>query len=200
MRNLTSNLKTIETKSRIEPLLENKVSGDSQQPAQPEQDGLTFRSFLVSFNKPNENGYVFTENSFDKFLKDYYEDNSFNIPIDLLHNMSDIGHLVGKVMTLEKTTEGIYMTGWISPHSLNFSTVSNYMKEGIIQGVSTCGLVGDVDNDGNITSFHLLSISLVATPAETRSHLVKNTRFVGFDGFDMSVHKEDDVEDLLNLI
>lgn len=199
MRNLTANTKAIETRSRIEPLLENQVSADSQLPAQEEPDGLTFRSFLAAFNKPNENGYVFTENSFDKFLKDYYEDNSFNIPIDLLHNMSDIGHLVGKVISLEKTDEGIYMTGWISPHSLYFSTVSNYIKEGIIQGVSTCGLVGDVDNDGNITSFHLLSVSLVATPAETRSHLVKNTRFVGFDGFDMS-DKEDDIEDLLNLI
>lgn len=200
MRTLTSNLKTIETKSRIEPLLENQVSGESRESEHLEPDGLTFRSFLVSFNKPNENGYVFTENSFDKFLKDYYEDNSFNIPIDMLHNMSDLGHLAGKVISLEKTDEGIYMTGWISPHYLNFNTVSNYIREGIIQGVSTCGLVDDVDNDGNITSFHLLSVSLVTTPAETRSHLIKNTHFVGFDGFDKSVHKEDDIEDLLNLI
>lgn len=177
-------------------LLQNRMD----RPTESEQ-GISFTSMLTTWDNPNENGYIFDKASFDAILTNYYEKEGFNIPLDLLHNMSDIDHLIGKVTELKKTDEGIVMTAYISKACTHYETIKKFIEEGILQGVSTCGYITETDSSGRITGFGLLSVSLVTTPAERKSHIedtVENTRMIGFEPQKNTEH--DDIEDLINLI
>ena len=51
----------------------------------------------------NINGYVYHKGCYNNFCQNYYAANNKNIPLDILHNTSDIYHLAGKVTEFTAT-------------------------------------------------------------------------------------------------
>ena len=69
--------------------------------------GFEVRGTLTTFDVRNENGYVFTRQSYDKFVDDYFISNSLNVPLCMLHNDEDPRTLCGIVKSMTKTESGV---------------------------------------------------------------------------------------------
>lgn len=138
-------------------------------------DGLIIKGYEMKFGQANENEEIYEKDCFDKFINTYFVDNKLNIPVDIQHR-SDLLNLAGRVIYAEVNGVGLYFVAYIPKTYIYYDVVKNCLKEKILQGFSKCGYATDYEylwnEDGsfkaiNIKEMALLSVSLVATPANS---------------------------------
>ena len=136
-------------------------------------EGLIIKGYETKFNITNENGERYDPACLDDFIKDYYEANGFNLPVDVCHG-ENVDDLVGRVIYLEVNSVGFYFVAYIPKSVARYNQVKSLLKEGIIQGFSKYGYATEYEyrykDNGEfdyelIKKLNLLSVSLVATPA-----------------------------------
>lgn len=134
-----------------------------------EGGGLTIKARLKRWGVMNLNREVYEEGAYDAFIKDYYERGALNMPLTVQHG-SRVEDIVGKVLSLEKDTEGMTVTAEVMDGLPMSETVKKLIADGILQGVSDEGFADDFDyteKDGyTIRRASMLAVSLVTTPAE----------------------------------
>ena len=148
--------------------------------------GFEVSGMVTTFDAANENGYVFTKGSYDRFVDDYFVSHSLNVPVCLLHNDTDIRNLCGFVKTMTKTDSGVEMTAFIPKCAYYYNLIKAQIECGILQGFSNAGGVvsghyNEEKDELEISGFALQHVALVATPADTTATFVTNTTFSGFD-------------------
>lgn len=138
-------------------------------------DGLIVSGYEMKFGVVNENGEKYEKAAFDDFIEKYFVGNKLNIPVDLMHGIA-FDDLVGRVIYAEVNTTGLYFTSYIPRTEKRFEEIKHKLEEGILQGFSKSGYATDYEykytKDGDfdhllIREFALLSVSLVATPANS---------------------------------
>ncbi len=152
------------------------------------ETGIEISGMLTKFGYCNENGLIFENESYDKYIAEYFEKNSLNIPIDVMH-CRDVRNLAGIATVLTKTSEGVIITAFIPKGVYYYGLIKTLIDNGILQGFSNYGWIEkfNVTPDGalQIFEFKLVSASLVDIPADIHTGFVSNsTRFEGFDHAD----------------
>lgn len=168
-----------------------------------EEAGFEVRGTLTTFGVVNENGLVFTRESYDKFVDGYYERNGFNVPLVIYHNDLDPRFVCGIVKEMKKTEEGVEMVGFVPRSAYFYNLIKAQVEEGILQGFSNAGFVvsGHRDEEHGdalvIDEFALMHASMVTIPADTSAKFkVENTAFSGFGKEEPKVeNKKDNSED-----
>lgn len=152
-----------------------------------EETGIEVSGVLTTFDVMNENGTLFTRDSYDKFVDEYFIANSINVPLVLYHNDTDIRNVAGIVKSMTKTDSGVEIVGWIPKTAYYYNLIKAQIAEGILQGFSNAGGIMDCEWDEEtgalkVTDFALIHASLVATPADTGAMMQSvNTVFRGFE-------------------
>lgn len=159
-------------------------------------NGLIIRGYEMAFGKINENKELYDRNSFDKFINSYFVEKKLNLPIDIQHAGEENPEwLAGRVIYAETNTQGLYIIAYIPSSYEHYTMIGNLLREGILQGFSKCGYATDYESkyneDGSfshlfIKEFQLLSMSLVATPAngipfEKLQEIKNNLVYVNID-------------------
>lgn len=133
--------------------------------------GLIIRGYETKFGKTNENGEQYTKDALDDFVERYFIKGGFNLPVDIQH-CQDLQHLCGRVLLVEVNSVGFYFVAYVPRTYEHYDIVKQRVQEGILQGFSKYGFATDYElkkgNGGEymlIKKFDLLSVSLVATPA-----------------------------------
>ncbi|HAT81199.1 MAG TPA: hypothetical protein DCS17_07385 [Flavobacterium sp.] len=123
----------------------------------------------------NENQYVYHNGCYDNFCKNYYEAKNKHIPLDLLHNVTDINHLIGKVTEFKLSENTAEIVGEISKWTPMFNNVVGLIEDQILQGFSDMSYITDgywSENDLlHVTSCSIVSVALVPVPAVSESKL-----------------------------
>lgn len=137
-------------------------------------NGLLLYGYETKFTKkPNENGEVYAEDCMDEFIERYFVKHELNMPVDIQHRQ-DIDHLAGRVLYMERNSVGFYFVAYIPKTFKNYEEVRDLLANKILQGFSKMGWATDYEymykKDGTfdyvfVRKFELLSVSLVATPA-----------------------------------
>lgn len=132
-------------------------------------NGLIIRAYEMKFGQTaNENGEVYSDDAFSDFIKRYFVDKKFNIPVTLMHgrNFED---LVGRVLCCEVNSVGLYFVCYLPKFTARYEQIKLALQEGLLQGLSKEGWATDYDwkEDGTmvINQFDLLCVSLVDLPA-----------------------------------
>lgn len=166
-----------------------------------EETGFEVRGTLTTFGVVNENGLVFTRESYDKFVDNYYERNGFNIPLVIYHNDWDPRFVCGIVKEMKKTEKGVEMVGFVPRSAYFYNLIKSQVDEGILQGFSNAGYVVNGHHDDEhggalvVDEFALMHASMVTIPADTYAKFkVENTAFSGF-GKEGSVEVENKKEE-----
>lgn len=153
-----------------------------------EELGIEVSGILTTFGEVNENGFIFEAGSYDRSVENYFEAHRLNVPLCLYHNDANPDTLCGIVTTLEKTENGIEITGRIRPNSAKlYKFIKAQLDDGILQGFSNAGYIADgyFDKESDairVKDFQLIHAALVATPADTGATLrTVNTVFKGFE-------------------
>lgn len=154
--------------------------------ADGKEEGFEVSGLLTTFDVENENGMKFENQSYTRFVTDYFIKNSLNVPVCLLHDDTDIRNVCGNIETMEKRDDGVYITAFVPRETYYYTMIKKYIQRGILQGFSNAGgiIEGSVGEDGvlNISEFALIHAAIVCTPADTGAKFVaKNTVFKGFD-------------------
>lgn len=148
------------------------------------EGGMVIEAQLKVWDKANYNGEVYLKDSYDEFIKDYYADHQLNMPLTVQHGQR-VEDIIGKILSLDKTEEGLVVKAQILDGLPNTETVKTLVKAGVLQGLSDEGYATDYDYKDNawtIKSAAILAISLVATPAEAVAKVnVKNA--IAMSGF-----------------
>lgn len=170
-----------------------------------EEAGFEVRGTLTKFDVRNENGYIFTRESYDKFVDNYYEANRFNVPLVIYHNDWDPRFVCGIVKEMKKTEEGVEMVGFVPRSAYFYNLIKSQIEDGIIQGFSNAGFIVNAkltEDENEVTSvlikeFALMHASMVTIPADTSAKFkVENTAFSGFGNEEPKVeNKKDNSED-----
>lgn len=152
-----------------------------------EETGFEVRGTLTTFGVVNENGLVFTRESYDKFVDGYYERNGFNVPLVIYHNDWDPRFVCGIVKEMKKTEKGVEMVGFVPRSAYFYNLIKSQVDEGILQGFSNAGYVvnGHQDEEHGdalvVDEFALMHASMVTIPADTSAKFkAQNTAFSGF--------------------
>lgn len=132
-------------------------------------NGLIIRAYEMKFGQTaNENGEVYSDDAFSDFIKRYFVDKKFNIPVTLMHGRR-FEDLIGRVLCCEVNSVGLYFICYLPIASLRYEQVKLALQEGLLQGLSKEGWATDYDwkEDGTmvINQFDLLCVSLVDLPA-----------------------------------
>ncbi len=148
--------------------------------------GIEISGMLTKFGYRNENGLIFENESYDKVIADYFEKNSLNIPIDVMHGR-DVRDLAGVATVLSKDKEGVRITAYIPKGVYYYGLIKTLIDNGILQGFSNYGWIEKYnitqEGDLQVFEFSLISASLVDIPADTNTNFVSNsTKFEGFAG------------------
>lgn len=138
-------------------------------------DGLVIRGYEMKWGVTNENGERYEKTAFDGFINDYFVKRNLNMPVDINHEgWQNYRSICGRVLYIETNTTGFYFVVYINRGYADYERVKWYLEQGIIQGFSKEGYTDDWElrykPDGSfdyelIKSMKLLSVSLVATPA-----------------------------------
>ena len=124
----------------------------------------------------NFNGYVYKAGCYNDFCQNYYGKNGKNIPLDVLHNVTDLSHLVGKVTEFTATNSEARIVAEVSRYALHFENIVGLIEDGILQGFSDMSFVNDAKYLDNglleVLSCSLFSVALVQNPAVVASSLV----------------------------
>lgn len=150
-----------------------------------EELGIEIRGAVTQFDTVNENGFIFDKQSYDRCVAEYFEKNNFNIPVDVMHQMT-FEHTIGRAEKFSKDEKGVTMLAFIPKGQQIYEEIKTKLDWGILQGFSNCGFItkGNFNDDGtvNVEDFQLLSVSLVSTPADITAKFIANkTDFIGFN-------------------
>ena len=165
--------------------------------------GFEVKGVLTTFDVRNENGYVFTKQSYDKFVDDYFIKNSLNVPLCLLHNDWDIRSICGYVKSMTKTDSGVEIVGFVPKSAYYYNLIKSYVENGILQGFSNAGGIMDAEWNSDldavlIKDFALMHAAIVCSPADTGAKLqVENTVFKGFEPQKVQPEPEPVVNEIL---
>ena len=124
----------------------------------------------------NINGYVYHKGCYNNFCQNYYAANNKNIPLDILHNTSDIYHLAGKVTEFTATENEVRIISEVSRFTPLFNNIVGLIEDGVLQGFSDMSFVNDGQFDPKTNLLHvkecsIFSVSLVQNPAVVKSQL-----------------------------
>lgn len=158
--------------------------------------GFEVSGRVTQFGAENENGLNFDRKSYDKCIAEYFERNDLNIPIDLMHGQ-DVRDLCGVAKKFVKKSDGVDIVAFVPRCAYYYNMLKGYIDNGMLQGFSNFGCVRDWDFDREsgamiIKEFFLISVSLVATPADTYTKFVANS--TSFEGFETKPKKELPIE------
>lgn len=140
-------------------------------------DGLIIKGYEMKFGKTNGNGERYEKTAFDDFIKSYFVDGKFNMPVDINHEGYKNWHAYcGRVLYIEVNSVGFYFAVYIPRTYPNYDHLIWALKNGIIQGFSKEGFVDYEDyelkwkEDGSfdyelIKKMSVVSVSLVCSPA-----------------------------------
>lgn len=167
-------------------------------------NGLIIRAYEMKFGQTaNENGEVYSDDAFSDFIKRYFVDKKFNIPVTLMHGRN-FDDLVGRVLCCEVNSVGLYFVCYLPKTTPRYQYVKTALQEGLLQGLSKEGWATDYDwkQDGTmeINHFDLLCVSLVDLPAnginfEKLQEIKNATQF--FDKKPKTSEK-DSIDDMFN--
>lgn len=151
-----------------------------------EEIGFRLKGLVTTFDIQNENGQVFKNYSYNKFVSEYFVEHSLNVPIDSMHRR-DLSHIVGYAEKLEALENGIELTAFIPKGVYYYNLIKVLIDNGILQGFSNYGYARDYEFENDyetmiIKDFALISISLVDVPADVGAKFIQNTIFKGFGG------------------
>lgn len=147
--------------------------------------GFEVTGMVTDFKTANQNGQKFERNSYDRFVKEYFEANELNIPIDLMH-IRDAFHLAGVAKKFTKKDGGVQVVAFIPKGVYFYNMIKILLENGVLQGFSNYGYINDYDydranNEIIVKDFQLISISLVDVPSDVSGKFVSNaTNFEGF--------------------
>lgn len=165
--------------------------------------GFEVRGILTTFDVKNVNDYVFTRQSYDKFVDEYFVKNKINVPLCLQHRDDDPRCLCGIVKDMKKTDHGVEIVGFVFRSAYYYGMIKDQIERGLYQGFSNSGYVIDYeyDNENNaliINEFELMHVAIVCTPGDVSAKLsVKNTVFSGFENKEEK--KEMDAYDIMTM-
>ena len=145
---------------------------------------LRISGYFKKWGNINGNGEKYAEDAYDDFIEEYFVKNKLNIPVDVLH-YSDIYHLVGKVISLEKNTVGLKAIVELSKGAIYYDNIVKMLKDGLLQGFSDMGWAYDYEYERDyifIKKAMIQKLSIVDLPAEPLGLEFKNaTQFKGFN-------------------
>lgn len=161
--------------------------------------GIEVSGRVTEFNAVNNNGLKFERKSYDECIKNYFEKNEFNIPIDVMH-IRDAFHLAGIAKKFVKKSDGVEVVAFIPKGVYFYGLIKTLIDNGVLQGFSNYGCVRDCDYERNTDSiivkeFFLISISLVDIPADESTKFTANA--TSFDGFDKKADIKHSIFDLI---
>lgn len=169
-------------------------------------NGLVIRAYEMKFGQTaNENGEVYSDDAFSDFIKRYFVDKKFNIPVTLMHGRR-FEDLIGRVLCCEVNSVGLYFICYLPKTALRYEHVKLALQEGLLQGLSKEGWATDYDwkEDGTmvINQFDLLCVSLVDLPAnginfEKLQEIKNATQFVD-KKTKTGKSAEDSIDDMFN--
>lgn len=148
--------------------------------------GLIFKGYEMKWNATNTNGERYEQGAFEKFIKTYFVDKGFNMPVTLEHSYNPID-IVGRVLYIEVNTVGFYFVVYVPDTCPIYNQVKWLAEQGLIQGFSKEGYVTDGEwiEESRDSWYYLIReimmtrISLVCTPANgvkfERTEEVKNS-------------------------
>ena len=142
-----------------------------------ENGNYRVKGLLTTFDNPeaNLNGYLYKAGCYDTFLKSYYQSNGKNIPLDILHNVTDLAHLVGKVTEFNVTKNEAQIVAEVSRYAIHFNSIVGLIEDGVLQGFSDMSFVNNgkyLDNGMlEVSECSLFSVALVQNPAVVASKL-----------------------------
>lgn len=149
--------------------------------------GFEVKGTLTTFDVRNENGYIFTKQSYDKFVDEYFIKNSLNVPLCLLHNDWDPRTLCGIVKSMTKTDSGVEIVGFVFKSAYYYNMIKDQIERGLYQGFSNAGGIMEAEYNSDTDSlivkdFALMHAAIVCSPADTGAKLkAMNTVFKGFE-------------------
>lgn len=150
------------------------------------ETGFRVRGVLTTFDVRNVNGEVFTKQSYDKFVDEYFIKNSINVPLCINHDDTDPRCLCGIVESMTKTESGVEIVGLVFRSAYYYTMLKDQIERGLYQGFSNAGGIMDAHWDSEnetlvVEAFGLIHASIVTTPADTGARMqVTNTVFKGF--------------------
>lgn len=152
-------------------------------------EGLRFSAVLKVFGRANGNGEIADPAAYDEFVKKYYEQGGYCLPLCYMH---DERHIVGTVERMERDDERLTVQCLVFAESPDFGYISKLVRSGVLGGVSDGSLCyGYADDEGyHVQKAQMVEVSLVTVPAEIAANvIVNNTLTSGFS------HPEDENND-----
>lgn len=138
-------------------------------------DGMIIRGYEMKWGVTNGNYERYEQTAFDDFIKSYFVDRSLNMPVDINHEgCHNWQSIAGRVLYIERNSVGFYFAIYVPRGYAYYEQLKWAISNGIIQGFSKEGYATDYEykynEDGSfayelVKSMKLLSVSLVATPA-----------------------------------
>lgn len=156
-------------------------------------NGLIIKGYEMKFGETNKNGERYEPTAFDDFIKSYFVDGGFNMPVDINHEGAYNWHAYcGRVLYIEVNSVGFYFAVYVPRTYPEYDRLKWALQSGIVQGFSKEGYASweDIEwrykEDGTfdyelIKKIRIIAVSLVCTPAngvqfeqmkETRNALV----------------------------
>lgn len=146
---------------------------------------MKVKGYACHYNKPNANGQIVDEKSFEAVLKARKAD-GVNIPINYQHN-SPV--MIGKINNFYSDSEGLFIEGEIfDDMAIVKEFVSPLIKNGVIERFSTEGYIrkADMERRENNTyyarNFELTAVAVVNLPADKDAVMSYNS--ARFDAFE----------------
>ena len=156
------------------------------------EDGLLLSGYFKKWETNNFNGEEYSQDSYDKFIENYFVKNELNVPINLMHGWN-FESLAGKIQNMKKDDVGIFIEVLISKGAVYYENIKQLLKDKVLQGFSDEGYAVDyeIKDNGNflIKEAVLSKVSLVDLPAEATAKIeIRNA--TNFDGFDFNNKKD----------
>lgn len=144
------------------------------------EEGLRFTAVLKVFGRPNENGEIADPAAYDEFVKKYYEQGGYCLPLCYMH---DERHIIGTVERMERDDERLTVQCLVFAAAPDYRYISSLVRSGVLGGVSDGSICyGYADDEGyHVQTAQMVEVSLVTVPAEIAANvMVTNTLTSGF--------------------
>lgn len=140
-------------------------------------NGLIIKGYEMGFGEKNENDERYETTAFDEFIKSYFVDGGFNMPVDINHEGAYNWHAYcGRVLYIEVNSVGFYFAVYVPRTYPEYDRLKWALQNGIVQGFSKEGYASweDIEwrykEDGTfdyelIKKIRIIAVSLVCTPA-----------------------------------
>ena len=141
--------------------------------------GFKISGIATTYNQPNENGGIFKDGDFDKFIREYFKKNKLNMVCPIEHDYYFDNR--GIFSVVDSNTESLnVVVEFYKDCCSKYDFIKGQVIRGILQGFSTYGWY---TSDKKAI---LSNISLVSQPSDTGAKLSKepffsnSTEFIGF--------------------